>query len=381
MRVGVICGGRSAEHAISLSSARSVVEALLGNGHQVEVVYITPHGEWQRAASTALLEGDLDRTHRLDQTRTGTAAGPPTDSADSAADGLTLVHRDGSTQLVRIGSGASLATVDVVFPVLHGPHGEDGAVQGMLRSADVPFIGADVLGSAVAMDKDVAKRLLQQAGIAVARGRSLDSSPDPDVCAAIVDELGLPLFVKPANLGSSVGVSKVTQRDALAAAVELALGYDDKVVVEEAIVGRELEVSVLGNRERRASVVGEVVTSTTHEFYDYEAKYLDDDGAQLIIPAHLPDDVAERVRELACEACRVLCVDGMARADFFLPANGEPVVNELNTIPGFTSISMYAKLWEASGLSFGSLLEELASLAAERHGRQAGRRIDHRDTP
>jgi D-alanine-D-alanine ligase len=255
----------------------------------------------------------------------------------------------------------------VVFPVLHGPYGEDGSVQGLCRLANLPCVGAGILGSAVGMDKDVMKRLLRDAGIPIARFVTVFRGRAEPAFAALSADLGTPLFVKPANLGSSVGISRVQTAAEYRLALDAAFEYDTKVVVEECIVGREIECAVLGNTEPQASVPGEIVTGGSHTFYDYEAKYIDEKGAELRIPAPLDERVAERVRETAIRAFTVLCCEGMARVDMFLRDSGEVLVNEINTIPGFTKISMYPKLWEASGISYSQLVDRLIGLAIERH--------------
>lgn len=378
IRIGVICGGQSAEHEISLRSARAVTAALHG-AHEVALIYIQRDGTWRQAdphqfIETAAVAAALPpRLNGGALTLTSGVAGPaavapPADAAAPAAAGARLVE---------LGSGASSPPLDVVFPVLHGPFGEDGTVQGLLELAGVPYVGAGVLGSAVAMDKEVAKRLLRDAGIASARFRTVRGPLEPAAAERICADLGLPLFVKPANLGSSVGVTKVAACRDLPSAVAGALRYDRKVLVEEGIAGRELEVSVLGNDRRAASVAGEIVPGGGHEFYDYDAKYLDADGAELLIPAQLTDAEQQRAKQLACRACTVLEVEGMARVDFFLRpaahAGGRPelLVNEVNTIPGFTEISMYGRLWEASGVPFAELLRRLLALAIERHRTRA----------
>ena len=273
-----------------------------------------------------------------------------------------------------ISAPAALQTLDVVFPVLHGPYGEDGSVQGLLKTAGIPFAGPGVLAAAVGMDKDVMKRLLVGADIPVADFRVAYASGPRPSWDAIAGSLGSPVFVKPANLGSSVGIRKVAERAAFAAAVEDAFAYDTKIVIERAIAGREIECAVLGNDDPIASVAGEVIPH--HEFYSYEAKYLDEDGAELVIPADLEPPVSERVREMALAAYRALCCDGMARVDFFLQDDGALLVNELNTIPGFTRISMYPKLWEASGIPYGELIERLLALGIERYETERGLRCE-----
>jgi D-alanine-D-alanine ligase len=260
--------------------------------------------------------------------------------------------------------------VDVVFPVLHGPMGEDGTIQGMLELAGIPYVGSGVLGSAVAMDKAMAKLVLSQAGIPQAKWVLVNRSEwasDPDrVVSAIVSDLGLPCFVKPANMGSSVGVTKAHDKAELRQAIQLAQEYDRRVVIEEAIDGRELEISVLGNDQPIASVAGEVVPC--NEFYDYNAKYVDDDS-ELIIPADLPPDKLAEMQEIAIRSFRALDLAGMARVDFFLERGTDRLLlNEVNTIPGFTSISMYPMLWAASGIPLPELVDRLIDLALDRHG-------------
>ena len=273
-----------------------------------------------------------------------------------------------------ISAPAALQKLDVVFPVLHGPYGEDGSVQGLLKTAGIPFAGPGVLAAAVGLDKDVMKRLLVGAGIPVADFRVVHAGDQRPAWDTIMAELGVPVFVKPANLGSSVGIRKVAAAGPFADAVEQAFAYDRKILIERAIAGREIECAVLGNDEPIVSVAGEVIPH--HEFYSYEAKYLDEDGAELVIPAALDPPVTVRAQELALAAFRALCCDGMARVDFFLQEDGTLLVNELNTIPGFTSISMYPKLWEASGVPYSELIERLLRLGIERHERERHLRSD-----
>ncbi|MDE2998290.1 MAG: D-alanine--D-alanine ligase [Gemmatimonadota bacterium] len=356
MRVGVLFGGKSAEHEVSLESARNVVEAIDSSRYDLVLIGIDRAGTWR-----------LSTPSRLHVQAAGSAL--PALTAGHADERVTLVPRDsGGAHLVRSSDNRSLDALDVVFPVLHGPFGEDGTIQGMLKLADIPFVGAGVLGSAVAMDKDVMKRLLREAGI-----------PTPDFVAfprsgaeidfdAVVGRLGLPVFVKPANLGSSVGVSRVDGRETFANAVELAFQYDGKILIEADAGGREIEVSVLGNDDPIASVPGEIIPR--HAFYTYEAKYIDENGAGLVIPADLPDATVQRVQTLAVQAFTVLCCEGMARVDCFLRGDDEVLINEINTIPGFTRISMYPKLWEASGISYTELVDRLIQLAFERHRRE-----------
>jgi D-alanine-D-alanine ligase len=252
----------------------------------------------------------------------------------------------------------------VVFPILHGPFGEDGTVQGLLKLADLPFVGAGVLGSAVGMDKDVMKRLLRDAGIPIGKFLAYRRA-DKIRFAQVKKVLGLPLFVKPANLGSSVGISKVSKPGEFAAAVKEAFRYDNKIVIEEFIRGREVECSVLGNDRPIASLPGEIIVN--RDFYSYDAKYLDAQAARLEIPAKLPRAVIRKVRAIALRTYEVLGCEGMGRVDFFVAADGAVLVNEINTIPGFTKISMYPKMWQASGISYPKLIDRLIQLALARH--------------
>jgi D-alanine-D-alanine ligase len=259
--------------------------------------------------------------------------------------------------------------VDVVFPVLHGPFGEDGTIQGLLKLANLPFVGAGVLGSAVGMDKDVMKRLLRDANIPIAKFLVFERREAGKIRPANVARvLGIPFFVKPANLGSSVGITKVSDRRQLGPAIKEALRYDNKILIEENIPGREIECSVLGNENPIASLPGEIITR--HDFYSYDAKYVDQKGAQLVIPAELPKRTLKEVQAIAVKSFKVLGCEGMARVDFFLRDGREIFVNEINTIPGFTQISMYPKLWEASGLPYGKLIDRLIQLALERFRRE-----------
>jgi D-alanine-D-alanine ligase len=358
LRVGVVFGGRSAEHEVSVASARNVLEALDRDLYEPVLIGIDRQGRWLLDDASQPL---LDAAGKLPALSAGGGGAGGTAPVREVA----LVPRGRSNALVDLEAHRDLGTLDVVFPVLHGPYGEDGSVQGLCRLAGIPCVGAGVLGSAVGMDKDVMKRLLRDAGIPTARFLVVGRAEPAPSFAETAAALGVPLFVKPANLGSSVGVSKVRSAGAFAEALHLAFRYDTKAVVEEFIQGRELECSVLGNDDPVASVAGEVLPS--HEFYDYEAKYLDEHGAVLEIPARLESAKAEEVQVLAVRAFRVLCCNGMARVDLFLHPNGQLLVNEINTIPGFTRISMYPKLWEASGIPYRELVDRLIRLAIERH--------------
>jgi len=345
MRVAVVFGGRSAEHQVSVVSARYVAAQLQSGGHDVEPMAVDRRGRWADAASSQLV---LERS---------------TDRTDLVVDfcGTEALDR-------RLLDGG----VDVVFPVLHGPFGEDGTLQGLCEMLDLPYVGCGVTASAVAMDKILTKRLLREGGFKTApwveleRGSWLD---DHETMLRRCLDLSLPLFVKPANLGSSVGITRVDSRDQLDQAVEDAFVYDRRVVVEVGLDAREIEVAVLGNQRPEASIPGEVVSG--HAFYDYADKYLDD-ACQLLAPAPLDEQETRTVRELATRVFRNLGCEGMARVDLFLDrAAGDLWVNEVNTIPGFTSISMYPRLWELSGRSGRRLVGDLLQLGLDRHsGRQ-----------
>lgn len=353
LRVGVLFGGQSAEHEVSLQSARNVIEAIDPDLYEVVLLGIDREGRWHLADSSRfLLDSDDPRRIRL----------------EGGGRAVSLVPGE-RAELIRASEGALEGPLDVIFPVLHGPLGEDGTVQGLLRLAGIPFVGSGVLGSAVGMDKDVSKRLLRDAGIPVARWMTLVGTEQRPGFDAVVRRLGAPFFVKPANMGSSVAVHKVENETAYAAALDDAFDYDRKVLLEERIEGREIECAVLGNDEPIASVPGEIVPH--HDFYSYEAKYLDEGGADLRIPADLPEATVAEVQELAIRTFRTLCGAGMARVDFFLEPGGRLLVNELNSIPGFTRISMYPKLWEASGIGYRELVHRLIQLALERGEEEA----------
>ena len=324
---------------------------------------IDRHGSWRREDPDAFLA----RTLLADE-----GGAVPTGGAE-----LPLGSNDQPLSVPArpsISAPAALQKLDVVFPVLHGPYGEDGSVQGLLKTAGIPFAGPGVLAAAVGLDKDVMKRLLVGAGIPVADFRVVHAADPRPAWDAIAGVLGAPVFVKPANLGSSVGIRKVSAAGAFGDAVEQAFAYDTKIIIERAVAGREIECAVLGNDDPIVSVPGEVIPH--HEFYSYEAKYLDEDGAELVIPAALEPSVTERAGELALAAFRALCCDGMARVDFFLQSDSTLLVNELNTIPGFTRISMYPKLWDASGIPYAELIERLLKLGIERYERERGLRCD-----
>jgi len=331
VRVAVLLGGRSSEHEISLASARSVLEALDPQRYETVSVEIGRDGRWEL----------------------GTGDG----GSGSMAETLPV-----PTSKVP----AALGEVDVVFPVLHGPFGEDGTVQGLLELAGVPYVGAGVLGSALAMDKDVFKAVMRDRGVPVTRNITLRHGQ------AAENPFGYPVFVKPARLGSSVGITKVISEEGLGPAVELAFQHDEKVLVEEFVPGIEVECSVLGNEEPIASLPGEIVSHgfEGEDWYDFSAKY-DEGGMDLVIPPRLPQETIERVQELAVRAFVGGECEGMARVDFFVRDDGEVLLNELNTIPGFTATSVYAKLFEASGIPYPELVDRLIQLALDRHERRS----------
>ncbi|HTF93371.1 MAG TPA: D-alanine--D-alanine ligase [Verrucomicrobiae bacterium] len=351
LRVALLFGGKSAEHEISLISARNIFEAMDKNKYDVVAVGIDKQGRWlvDEKAKALLLSA-----------KTPAAVSPHNENTVAA-----VVPGDTRTSMIQPSASTVIGKIDVVFPVLHGPFGEDGTVQGLLKLANLPFVGAGVLGSAVGMDKDVMKRLLRDARIPIAKFAAFHRAERKAIrFAALKGQLGLPLFIKPANLGSSVGISKVSKKNQFEPAVEEAFRYDNKIVIEEFIAGREIECSVLGNDHPIASLPGEIVVQ--RDFYSYDAKYLDDKGARLEIPAKLPPAVIKGIRQIAVRAYQVLCCEGMARVDFFVRPGGRILVNEINTIPGFTKISMYPKMWEASGISYPRLIDRLIALALER---------------
>ncbi len=355
IRVGVLFGGKSSEHEVSLQSARNVIDAIDKNKYEVVPIGIDKTGRWFLNEAEKLLP---------ESNKVGLA------EVKDQSSFVALVP-EGRGELVRPSQLGSLGSVDVVFPILHGPLGEDGTVQGLLKLADVPFVGPGVLGSAAGMDKDVMKRLIRDAGIPTADFITVMryQASDLDV-EAVLARLGLPLFVKPANQGSSVGISKVKERSELAEALAEAFQYDNKVLIEAFGGKREIECAVLGNDHPESSIPGEVLP--LHEFYSYEAKYLDENGAVLKIPADLSEEQVKEVQALAVRTFQVLCCEGMARVDCFLTDRGQWLVNEINTIPGFTRISMYPKLWQASGLSYPDLIDRLIQLAIERYEREQG---------
>jgi D-alanine-D-alanine ligase len=351
LRIGVLFGGRSGEHEVSLASAASVIRGLDPDKYEAVPIGITKDGHW------LIGEGSLKALPEvLRGGRRVMLSADPTEAA-----------------LIPLDRGSGAQRLDVVFPVLHGTFGEDGTIQGMLELAGLPFVGAGVLGSAIAMDKDVAKRLCLAADIPVVPWvivyrADWEHQPE-EIIRSLEEKFEYPLFVKPGSLGSSVGMTKVHSREELAPALHLAAEFAMKILVEKCVSAREIEVSVLGNHDPQASIPGEIVPH--HEFYDYAAKYLEE-GTQLIIPADLKPPQVKKIQALAIAAFRVMELNGMARIDFFLEKkSGKIYLNEANTIPGFTSISMYPKLWEASGIPFRDLIDKLIELALDLHREKA----------
>jgi len=345
-RVAILLGGRSGEHEVSLRSARSVMNALDPGRWEAVPIGITRQGHWLSSAETA----------------------------SALASGATALPAGGLPLLQASGALADLASCAIALPLVHGTYGEDGTLQGLLEMTDLPYAGCGVAASAIGMDKALMKALFREAGIPVARYgviRAWDYTPEHFDVSYVDQAAGFPCFVKPANGGSSVGVTKVRSREDLDGALAAAFAYDDKAVIEEAIPGQEVECSVLGNERPEASIVGEIVPD--RDFYDYASKYADDSKAGLLIPARLEKGTAATVRDLALRMYQVMGCEGYARVDFFVSPSGRVVANEINTIPGFTSISMYPKLWEASGLVYRDLVTRILDLGFDRHARRSAR--------
>jgi D-alanine-D-alanine ligase len=368
LRVGLLFGGRSVEHAVSIVSATSILNALDSKRYEITLLGVGPDGRWHLAPSNvepAVLLGE--GSPALTGTASSEVVLPPKPG------GETLVPSDAS----QVALGASL---DVIFPIIHGRGGEDGSLQGLLEMAGVAYVGSGVLGSSLQMDKDAAKRLLKAAGLPVVpwlafRGNDLLPERMADTARRGMDELGLPLYVKPANSGSSVGIRCAETFDELVQAIEDARRYDTKVILEQAVDAREVEVAVIGNDSPQASLPGEIRPKSA--FYDYAAKYLDN-STELIIPAELSQEQSDEIRELAVRAFRALEASGLARVDFLIRRDdGALFINELNSLPGFTEVSMFPRLWEATGLSYTELLDRLIELALERHAQTSALETRH----
>jgi len=355
LRIAVLFGGRSAEHEVSLMSARNVVAALDRSRYEIVPIGIAKDGRW---LLVELENGEL----------------PPAIPAEGTQVALIPGGKGRAVTIAADGTQGLLPAVDLIFPVLHGPFGEDGTVQGYAETADVAYVGCGVAASAVAMDKALAKRLLAAEGLSVARAIALHQG-DGYSGETILEMLGLPVFVKPARQGSSVGVSRVDSLEGLAAALDEAFRHDDKVLIEEFVQAREIECSVLEDAKGGITVSrpGEIIPAESHGFYSYDAKYVDAGGAIVKAPADLAEEVSAQAQEMAERAFRALACAGMARVDFFLRPDGSLVINEINTIPGFTNISMYAKALAADGISYGTAVETLIAHALELRGTQAQR--------
>ncbi len=359
INIGVLYGGRSGEHDVSLCSAASVFSALDRNKYKVTAIGVDKDGRWYVQDEPKIIS-DKDFGRKMALKKSGAWL-------------VNHFEQDNKLHLYDLKNKNKEVIIDVVFPVLHGTFGEDGTLQGLLELAMVPYVGADVTGSAVGMDKDIAKRLLNQAGIPVVPSVTVNKQRWQDDAKFIMknalEKLGLPLFVKPVCTGSSVGVKKVKKKEMLAKAMNFAFQFDTRVMIEEAIDCREIECAVLGNEKAFASILGEIIPS--HEFYSYEAKYIDPNGAALKIPAEINKSLAGKIRKTAVEGYMALGCSSMARVDFFLDKKTNKFyLNEINTLPGFTSISMYPKLWEATGLKYSNLLDKLIALALDRHKRK-----------
>src|SRR5919199_144125 len=375
LRVGLLFGGCSGEDEVSISSARAIANALSSNQnadkYELLPVYIQKDGLWQSGdvAQHVLESGKALQLTGKDEAYLPT---PAADSPSSPASTEILPSAASSSKLSRVGQNISWSEVDVWFPILHGPNGEDGTIQGLLKLMQVPFVGSGVLGSALGMDKIAMKMAFTQAGLPQVKYMAVNRSQIwsnpcvfPKLCDQIEETLGYPCFVKPANLGSSVGIAKVRSRAELEAALDNAASYDRRLIVEAGIVAREVECAVLGNDHPKASIVGEITYES--DFYDYETKYTEGQ-ASLLIPAPLPATVVTQIQEMSLQAFAAVDAAGLARVDFFyVEATGEVFINEINTLPGFTATSMYPQLWAATGVPFSELVDQLIELALERH--------------
>lgn len=340
--LAIIFGGKSTEHEISILSAKSILKHLDRSGFNLSVIKIDTSGHWW-----LMDENNLD---------------------DNSGVPVTLIPGKPKTELISLKDGSLITTLDVAFPVLHGVFGEDGTIQGLFKMVDLAFVGCDVLAASSCMDKDVTKRLLRDSGINVAPYLIATNQHVPSF-EEVENELSMPVFIKPANLGSSVGVYKVSNKAEYDEKIRQALGYDHKVLIERLIIGKEVECSVLGNEEPKASLPGEIITNT--DFYDFESKYVDSNASRTQIPASITEEQIDVVRETAVKAYQTMSCQGLARVDFFVTTDGEVMINEINTLPGFTNISMYPKMWEASGIGYSELLSLLIELAITKHEKDA----------
>ncbi len=352
--VGIIFGGKSTEHEVSLQSAKNIVDAINKDKFNVTLIGIDKNGIWHLNESTHfLLNSD----------------NPSLISLHQSGRNIAFIPGKNEEQIIEF-QEKTLSQLDVIFPIVHGTLGEDGSLQGLLKMVNLPFVGSQVLSSAMCMDKDITKRLLRDAGLNITPFIKLAKKNRKNISFEIASsQLGCPLFVKPANQGSSVGVNKVTSPQEFEAALEMAFTYDNKILIEQGIDGREIECAVIGNDEPSASVCGEIELEDS--FYSYDTKYINDKGATVTIPANIPDEISEKIREISIKAYEVLECTGLARVDVFLTKNGEIFINEINTLPGFTNISMFPKLWEVSGLNYSDLITRLIELAIEHHENDA----------
>lgn len=350
-KVAIIFGGKSAEHEVSLNSATNIYNAIDKTKYDVVLLGNDKNGAWHFNSNYDKDEVDLTINNYF---------------LHSQKVFIEIVEN--KISIIDKHSNKTLENFDVAFPITHGTYGEDGTLQGFLKFLNIPFVGPDVLGSAICMDKDVTKRLLRDNNIPIANFISIYKSQQNELSFEQArKKLGMPMFIKPCNAGSSVGVNKVTDESSFKTALNQAFKYDNKILIEEAIIGKEVECAVLGNENPKASIIGEIIP--TKDFYSYDAKYKHTDGAKMKIPAEIPDEVSDKLQETAIKAFNVTCCVGMARVDFFLKENNEFVVNEINTLPGFTEISMYPKLWEQTGISYPDLISKLIELSIERHKR------------
>jgi len=351
MKVGIIMGGQSAEHEVSLQSGRSIFNAIDKSKYDISLIGISKSGNWFLLDQENYLANEDDP----DNIRLATTSNQQ----------IALIPFDGSHRIIHLEGGKISDGLDVAFCIVHGTFGEDGGAQGYFNMLNLPFVGPDILGAAVGMDKDTAKQILIHHGIAVADFVTYHRATfDKSLLNQAVAKLGFPMFVKPSSSGSSIGVKKANDVKELLIAIHFAFQYDQKVLVECFVDGREIECSVLGNDDAKASLPGEIIP--THEFYSYEAKYLDKEGAKLVIPAKMPEGMIPQLQDIAVRTYHALNCAGLARVDFFLTKDNQLIINEINTLPGFTSISMYPKLWEVTGLSYPDLIDELLSLAVQR---------------
>ncbi|HAE36723.1 MAG: D-alanine-D-alanine ligase [Candidatus Nomurabacteria bacterium GW2011_GWF2_35_66] len=351
LKIALVFGGKSVEHEVSLQSVRNIIDALDKTKYEIVLVGINKDGSWSlKDRNNFLLNSTNPKLIALNKNSTKS--------------------KDIENSLAIISQEEKRGKIDVVFPVLHGPYGEDGTMQGFLKLAGIPFVGPSVLGSSIGFDKDITKRLLSEAGIPNTKFISFRNG-DGISFLKVKKILGLPMIVKPANAGSSVGINKISNEKEFKKAIKEAFLFDSKIIIEKFIEGkREIECAVLGNENPKASVCGEVITDSKHKFYSYEAKYIDEIGAKLEIPANISKSLQRKIQDLAIKTFKVLELEGMARVDFFIDKKGKIFVNEVNTIPGFTNISMYPALWKASGLSYTKLIDELVDLAIERFNRE-----------